>query len=285
MDVDRVADELYELDPAEFVRARTEWVERARAAKDRDAAKAVSGLKKPTVVGWLVNLLARERPGEIDAILSLGDALRTAQRRLDPQALRELTAQRQRLVRVLAARAGELAARRGRSVGEAALRDVAQTLHAAMADPELAQSVRRGRILGAASYSGFGPASLESVGAAAGSEGGQEVGDGAEGDSSAARAELDVAARAELDAARADEAAARDVSAARDHEHARAAADLTALTTRLTELDRERSRVEEQADFARRAERAAGEAAEAAREELRRALDRVGQAEAAVDGP
>ena len=164
MDVEEVADELYGLDPSVFVAARTGRVEQAKARKDRDAARALAALRKPTTVGWLVNLLARESPDDVSAVLALGDALRQAQRRLDPTALRELSDQRQRVVRALAERAGRLAAERGRAVGEAALREVAQTLHAAMADPDLARTVERGRVLCAARYSGFGPAVLESVG-------------------------------------------------------------------------------------------------------------------------
>lgn len=164
MDVEEVADELYGLDPSVFVAARTGRVAQAKARKDRDAARALAALRKPTTVGWLVNLLARESPDDVSAVLALGDALRQAQRRLDPTALRELSDQRQRVVRALAERAGRLAAERGRVVGEAALREVAQTLHAAMADPDLARTVERGRVLCAARYSGFGPAVLESVG-------------------------------------------------------------------------------------------------------------------------
>ncbi|NKU16024.1 hypothetical protein GS928_23340, partial [Rhodococcus hoagii] len=77
-----MADELYALDPSGFVAARTTRVAEAKASKDREAATAIARLKKPTVVGWAVNLLARELPDEVDAVLALGDALQRAQRRL-----------------------------------------------------------------------------------------------------------------------------------------------------------------------------------------------------------
>ncbi|MBM4723859.1 hypothetical protein GS439_15890 [Rhodococcus hoagii] len=155
--VDQVADELYALDPSGFVAARTTRVAEAKASKDREAATAIARLKKPTVVGWAVNLLARELPDEVDAVLALGDALQRAQRRLDAETLRGLTEQRQRLVRSLTTRAQKLVREHGRALNESALREVSQTLHAAMADRELADTVRRGRLLGAATYSGFGP--------------------------------------------------------------------------------------------------------------------------------
>ena len=161
--VDQVADELYALDPSGFVAARTTRVAEAKASKDREAATAIARLKKPTVVGWAVNLLARELPDEVDAVLALGDALQRAQRRLDAETLRGLTEQRQRLVRSLTTRAQKLVREHGRALNESALREVSQTLHAAMADRELADTVRRGRLLGAATYSGFGPSGLEAV--------------------------------------------------------------------------------------------------------------------------
>ncbi|NKS79314.1 hypothetical protein GS539_28135 [Rhodococcus hoagii] len=159
--VDQVADELYALDPSGFVAARTTRVAEAKASKDREAATAIARLKKPTVVGWAVNLLARELPDEVDAVLALGDALQRASARLDAETLRGLTEQRQRLVRSLTTRAQKLVREHGRALNESALREVSQTLHAAMADRELADTVRRGRLLGAATYSGFGPSGLE----------------------------------------------------------------------------------------------------------------------------
>ena len=163
MTLDDVADELYGLDPGEFVEARTAQVTAARDNKDRALATEIGKLRKPTVVGWLVNLLARELPDEVGALLALGDALRDAQRHLSGPDLRRLTTQRQQVVRALARKAGELAADRGRTVGEDALRDVGQTLHAALADADTAEQVQRGRVVTAATYSGFGPAGLAVV--------------------------------------------------------------------------------------------------------------------------
>ncbi|PTR30182.1 hypothetical protein C8K36_10230 [Rhodococcus sp. OK519] len=272
MDVDKVTDELYGLEPSSFVAARTARVEEARAKKDREAVKAVSALKKPTVVGWLVNLLSRERPEDVDAVLSLGDALRTAQRRLDPAALRELTTQRQRVVRALAESAGELAAQRDRVVGEAALRDVAQTLHAAMADPDLARTVRRGRVLGAATYSGFGPAGLESV---------PEEDDSAQDVEYRPDPAAGAVALAELEAARASEEKARVELDARERDRADARGEVEQIADRLRALDREREHLAQRGEFARQAERTASDAVRSARSGLEEARAQVAAAEAA----
>lgn len=160
---DDVCDELYGLDPSDFVKARTAHARAAREQGDRPLAAAIASLRRPTTVGWLINLLARERPDEIAELLSLGHALREAQRRLAGADLRRLTARRQQVVRALAARCGELAAPHGRTVGEDALRDVTQTLNAALADEETAELVRQGRVVTAASYNGFGPSGLAVV--------------------------------------------------------------------------------------------------------------------------
>lgn len=53
MNLDDVADELYGLDPGEFVAARSARVEAAREAGDRALATAIGKLRKPTTVGWL----------------------------------------------------------------------------------------------------------------------------------------------------------------------------------------------------------------------------------------
>ncbi|MFZ2528890.1 MAG: hypothetical protein WAX14_14760, partial [Rhodococcus sp. (in: high G+C Gram-positive bacteria)] len=94
MDPEEIADELYGLDPNEFVAVRNERVAQAREAGDGAAATTIGKLRKPTVAAWLVNALARERTDELAALLDLGSALRTAQRRLSGDDLRTLSAQR-----------------------------------------------------------------------------------------------------------------------------------------------------------------------------------------------
>ncbi|MFC9516603.1 hypothetical protein ACFTSD_12810 [Nocardiaceae bacterium NPDC056970] len=269
MDVDEVSDELYALDPSDFVAARTARVSEAKAQKDREAATAIAHLKKPTVVGWAVNLLARELPDEVDTVLSLGDALQKAQRRLDAETLRALTDQRQRLVRSLAARAQTLVRDRGRVLNETALREVSQTLHAAMADPELAEVVRRGRVLGAASYSGFGPPGLEAV---------EERPEPPAPDRGGERERAQDEARE----ARADAEAARESLSAAESELEGIRSEAAEGEERRRELQRELAHLEERAEFLARSEAAAVDALATARDAVDRADRRVTDAEAAV---
>ncbi|NNH71664.1 hypothetical protein HLB23_17655 [Nocardia uniformis] len=163
MTLEEIAGELYGVAPAGFVAARDEWVRRARADGDRELAAAIGKLRRPTVAAWAVNLLVRQAHEEVGALLELGDALRDAQRRLSGDRLRTLTTQRQQVVNALTRKAGELAPDHGQPLSETVLREVGQTLHAALADPEVANQVRAGTLTSATTYEGFGPASLMSV--------------------------------------------------------------------------------------------------------------------------
>lgn len=282
-DVDQVADELYALDPSGFVAARTTRVAEAKASKDREAATAIARLKKPTVVGWAVNLLARELPDEVDAVLALGDALQRAQRRLDAETLRGLTEQRQRLVRSLTTRAQKLVREHGRALNESALREVSQTLHAAMADRELADTVRRGRLLGAATYSGFGPSGLEAVEDRPESHPGNRNREGeGEGGREAERAAERERAQLAAAAARAEAEAAHEALSAAEDELARIRSDVADGERRLRSVRRELAQLEERAEFLTRAEVAAVDALATAHDAAEHADRRVADADAAV---
>jgi len=106
MTLENVAAELYGLDPGEFVEARDIRARAAREAGDRALAGGIGGLRRPAVAAWAINLLVRDAPEEVAALLDLGAALDDAQRRLSGDQLRGLTAQRRRAVNALADRAG-----------------------------------------------------------------------------------------------------------------------------------------------------------------------------------
>lgn len=71
-------DRLYELPPREFVSARDDLARRLRAT-DRDAADRVRALTRPTKAAWALNVVARESPGEVEALRAAGRAVREAQ--------------------------------------------------------------------------------------------------------------------------------------------------------------------------------------------------------------
>jgi len=160
MVLDAVTDELYGASPEEFVERRKERAAEARDRKDRALAKAITALRRPTRSAWLVNLLAREDPDGVAALLALGGALAEAQQRGAGADLRRLSQERHSALEKLTRRAVELAAQQGHSATEATRLEVTQTLQAALADPVVADLVRAGRVVQPASYGGFGPMEL-----------------------------------------------------------------------------------------------------------------------------
>ena len=119
----------------------------------------MKALRRPAPVAWAVNLLARD--GDLGDLETLGDRLRAAQSSADRQAITALGRERRDLVRSLASRAGELADAAGRALGPAVLDEVAETLQAALADPDAAAAVRSGRLLRALEAVGFDPVDLD----------------------------------------------------------------------------------------------------------------------------
>jgi DNA repair exonuclease SbcCD ATPase subunit len=152
----RAADELYALAPAAFTAARDERASQARAAGDASLATEIRKLRRPTVSAWLVNLLAREAAGKVDDLLELGQSLREAQRALDGDLLRDLSAQRRQLVAAISQEVKRLADQAGQAVSAQVEREVRDTLEAALADPAAADAVRSGRLTSPISYAGLG---------------------------------------------------------------------------------------------------------------------------------
>jgi hypothetical protein len=153
-----LVERLYTAAPDGFVNARTAAVTAARAAGDEATARRIATLRKPTVAAWMVNLLAIRRPELVADLVELAAALRTAQRELRGPQLRELSAQRRNTVSALVAeaRALAIAADPRLAAGKLPLAEVETTLQAALADVEVAEQVRSGRLIRAASYAGFG---------------------------------------------------------------------------------------------------------------------------------
>jgi hypothetical protein len=153
--VGQAADELYGLPPEEFTAARDEKVRAARDDGDRPLAAAIGRLRKPTVTAWVLNLLVRAQPEVGDQLIELGADLRQAQETLSGPALKELGAQRQKLVAALVRSARRIAAGEGHQVTQATSFELEQTLHAALADPAVASQVAAGRLVRATSRTGL----------------------------------------------------------------------------------------------------------------------------------
>ncbi|GGU97116.1 hypothetical protein GCM10010260_36040 [Streptomyces filipinensis] len=144
MDLDVVADELYGLRPEEFVAARDRRALDARKAGDQTLAKAIGALRRPSLGAWVSNLLVRRQVGPL---LALGEELRRAHRALDGPELRRLARRQSEVIGALGRQARQLAAQAGHPVGEGVRREVEETLHAALADPEAARAWAAGRLV------------------------------------------------------------------------------------------------------------------------------------------
>ena len=146
-----VLDQLYSATPEEFTALRGTLAAAAKKDGDTDAARRISGCRKPTTAAWVVNRLAITGTARSE-LAELGSKLRQAHSSMDGDAIRALTAEQRALVDRLTRTAlagADLSAPSGE------LRDdVAATLQAAIADPEVAE--RLGRLTKAERWSGFG---------------------------------------------------------------------------------------------------------------------------------
>lgn len=150
------ADTLYGLKLAEFTPARDALAKKLRAT-DRGLADEVKALKKPSTAAWVLNLLVRRDPAQVDQVLTVGAALREAQDALDGDELRALTRQRRQVTAAITRQARALAGEHGQQVTASVAEQVEATLNAAMVDAEAAVVVRTGLLLTAFSSTGLEP--------------------------------------------------------------------------------------------------------------------------------
>jgi hypothetical protein len=257
VDVEGCADELYAIPPEQFVARRTELAAQALAAGDRALAKSISALRRPTRAAWLANLVARESPDELGALLGVGADLREAQAHLDGPALRRLSSERSRAVGALARRAAALSAEHGHPASDGQIQELSQLLQAALADDDLAEAVRRGQVAQTVSYGGFGPWQA----------GGADVGPAAArstGPRGGAEDKADEPARAgpsteEIAAARADWESAENAVRAAEMELARAEQRAESASAELDRVRAELARLEAADEQARSAQASAVE--------------------------
>ncbi|MFF1357804.1 hypothetical protein [Streptomyces sp. NPDC058297] len=145
MDADDVAEDLYRLPPAQFTAARDARAAEAKRDGDAATARRIAAFRKPTLAAWVSNLLARQKE-EAGQLLELAEALREAHRTLDPEQFRTLSHQQHVVIAGLARQAGGLARQAGQPVGVSVLHEVEQILHAALADPEVAEQWATGTL-------------------------------------------------------------------------------------------------------------------------------------------
>lgn len=144
-----MADELYALPREDFTAARNAAAKQAREQGHRELAEQIGALHRPSTAAWIANLLAREQPGEIRALVELGDGLREAQHRLQGEELRRLSSQRHQLVHGLVQQAQALARAAGHPASETVSRELTNTFTAAANSSAAAQALAGGRLTAA----------------------------------------------------------------------------------------------------------------------------------------
>lgn len=149
MDLRSTIGELYALLPEQFTAARNAKVRAALGEGDKELAKHLKALKRPSASAWLLNLLVRERGTRLREVLELGAGLRQAQANLDMGHLRELMKQQRSLIAQVVTEGRDCAAQSGHPVSDAVAREVEQTLRAAMTDVGAAAAVRSGQLVAA----------------------------------------------------------------------------------------------------------------------------------------
>lgn len=147
VDLTEAADELYSVVPDQFVGRRAELADRAKGDGDKALASEIKKLAKPTTAAWVVNMLVRHEPDQVEQVLTLGAALREAQASMAGEELRQLGRQRRQLTAAVTREARGLAAELGQRIGEAIATQVEETLHAGMVDEAAAEAVRTGTLV------------------------------------------------------------------------------------------------------------------------------------------
>jgi hypothetical protein len=153
-----IADELYALPLADFTPARDALVKEHKA--DKALAGSIKGLRKSSLAAWVVNLLVRRDPDQVDQVLAVGAALREAQDNLDAAQLREFTKQRRQLTASVTTAARRMAREEGVKVTQSVADQVEATLTSAMLEPDAAKAVRSGLLVTALEATGLGDLDL-----------------------------------------------------------------------------------------------------------------------------
>ncbi|MFD4413199.1 hypothetical protein [Streptomyces sp. NPDC058476] len=148
-DVEAVLDELYTTPPSDFVARRETLAAAAKTAGRVDDARRIHAARRPTLAAWAANLLLRSQPEESRQFLELGQALREAYHALDTGGLKDLSAQRRRVVSALSRQAAQLARDAGHQLSQPVQQDLEATLRAVLADPDAADQWTGGRLVNA----------------------------------------------------------------------------------------------------------------------------------------
>ena len=159
------AAQLYAGPPAEFIATRTALVKSAKAEGEKEAAKAIGALRRPSVAAWALNQVVHRGDPVIQELADLGARLRHATSALDAAGIAGLRRPRDAALAALVEAASEVAAEAGQRLTAAVEAEVRDTGIAALADEAAEAVLRSGTLTRALSYSGFGEVDLSEAAA------------------------------------------------------------------------------------------------------------------------
>jgi len=166
VDLDEAVNQLYGLQPEEFLDARRRLALTTKSAGEPGLAKAIDSVRKPTAAAWAVNQLTRRQPDEIERLATLAASLHDAQERVDGRALKELGRERTKLVDELVRCCARTVKDAGGSLSPAVANQVRETFVAALASTAATDAVASGQLTRALSYAGFGDVDVSEATAA-----------------------------------------------------------------------------------------------------------------------
>ncbi|WP_310962935.1 hypothetical protein [Nocardioides terrisoli] len=158
-----VADGLYALPAADFTAARDAAAKHAEREGEKDLARRIKALRRPTAAAWAVNLLIRREAGQIEQVLALGESLRAAAAAMQGDELRALTRQRRQLTTALATSARARAREYGVRLSDPVLEQVEGVLTGALLDPVAADVVRTGLLVTSFGATGVSEVDVDAV--------------------------------------------------------------------------------------------------------------------------
>jgi hypothetical protein len=153
-------DGLYALSLDEFTVARDELARTLRTEGEREAAREVKRLRRPSLAAWALNQVRRDDPRGVEQLIAAGERLRDATERLltagEREPLERATAEERRLVKALARHAERQLVGAGHPASGAVQSKLLATLRAAASDAEARESLSVGRLVRDYEVSDFG---------------------------------------------------------------------------------------------------------------------------------
>lgn len=154
------ATQLYAEAPAEFIATRTALVKEAKASGDKDAAKEIAGLRKPSVAAWFINQVVHTQHPVVADLADLGARLRHATSALDAAGITGMRSERDAVLADLLRAARQVGEDQGQRISTSVESEVRDTGIAALADEAAQEVFGSGTMTRALAYAGFGEVDL-----------------------------------------------------------------------------------------------------------------------------